>query len=90
MLLNDRLNMETLGCTKCGGEIQGEITDQICNYIRAQRMKKREEDSPQRGLMLMVLTAALNYPCATKAGGSTRVESKAHLWRGYSRLRGRG
>lgn len=23
MLLNDRLNMETLACTKCVGEIQG-------------------------------------------------------------------
>lgn len=97
MLLNDRLNMETLGCTKCGGE----ISDQICNYRHERGGRAGERSLTTAGppdeahphTSLMVLTEMLYNLCVTGTNWSTkhfqgmakrkaRLHCQAHLCRG--------
>lgn len=99
MLLNDRLNMETRGCTERGGAIRGRSVIKFAIIDMSWEEEGERGVSPQRALhaSLMVLTEMLYNLRGTGASQSVfmgrhmwkaRLHFQAHLWRSYSRLRG--
>lgn len=60
MLLNDRLNMETLGCTKCGGEIQVRSVIKFAIIDTSSENEGEKGVSPQRVLQKKAYAPGVN------------------------------